>query len=203
MSDQAEPHKEFMLLTDIPGSFTIEEADRLSDDQMKSFRDPTEIKVGLMKTGDILWRFAHGSQNNKKLFSDCWMDRKTMQATMSIFRSWGDYSDEAKKGVVHKNFAVLKDWFNDIKINGKPVKPDMVLAWRVKISIKEEVVAYYGETGPQHTKIEATEIFKNEHEFINHHIEYRVGGMPQYIIPRFKRLANENQQAEVVHLAKL
>lgn len=94
------------MQTTFPQSFVIEEKDKLSLNQKTTFLNENNNAV-LLETGDVLWRFI--SQKNRNKFSDFWMDSSTMGSIMSIFRSWGDYSENTKKQTVRNSLAILDD----------------------------------------------------------------------------------------------
>jgi hypothetical protein len=163
-------------------------ADQLSSVQEKSFLDTIEIYR--MKKGESLWRFI--SERKQSRFSDYWIDPPTMKAIMGIFTSWGDYSMNTKHEVIRDNLAILYPW--------------SALEFRVRVTFKEDMIAYAGQTGPQ-KKFASTRRDRaagnNTHFGMSGEkaIEFRVGGHKQFVIPRFKGISEKEAEkyAEVTY----
>ena len=115
-----------------------------------------------------------------------------MDKLMAIFRSWGNFSEAAKKAVVRDNVAVLEEWKSK-------------LSWRRQVQLRKPVVGYYGQTGPQKEfapNAAWSEAYGSPVESIK---EFRLGGFNQIVIPRFYRMPDsEGKQWGVVsHEARL
>lgn len=110
---------------------------------------------------------------------------------MSIFRSWGDFSENIKKNTVRNSLAVLEGWSK--------------LSWRIKVTFRQPVIAYKGPTASQKQFDDSGKASPFFGAQTIKSIEHRLGGSDQYVIPRFKGIFEEEakQYAEVTHFAHI
>lgn len=189
------------------------------DDYIAPFGDPTDAKdkmtrenedsfragsrTVLLKKGLVLHRFTSG--RNAWAFSDCWIDEPTFTTMIREMQNATNassisLSDKQKRESIHHQLGILGSWNK--------------LARRVKITLKEEVVAHVGEIGPQYVNIELEEHASpvsfervpgqanGKRRPIQKRIEVRKGGHIQYVIPRFKdrTLDQEENKHAVVNV---
>ena len=152
---------------------------RMNDDQISSFRDG-HSSISLIK-GTVLHRFARP----RFPYSDCWMDEETFIPLINgIQRAGYQRSEKDKRNEIRNELAIKEAW-----------NP---LTHRVKVIIKEPVIAYYGMIGPQSEWIGAE---SRGHSTSQKKIEYRLGGRMQYVIPFYKDkafLSNPDKYIETV-----
>jgi hypothetical protein len=160
----------------------LADLDSMNSDQKASFR--SSYRTVVLPVGYILWRFTSLKEDNK--FGAFWMDHQTMEDIMQTFQNSGIFSASFKNDVIRDNLAVLKKWSN--------------VNWRVKIRLLKEVVCYIGEAG---TQIEYEEVYNDTliggEEKVLKFVEKRIGTQVQFVIPRFRKLPDQNAWAAVEH----
>ncbi len=174
----------------LPAHYKIDRKDAMDSHYESTFLNKNQIIPVLLEPGDKLWRVV--STQKGRRFSDFWMDQDTMRSIMSIFSSWGIYSEDIKKAVVRDSVAILDAWKSNV-------------SWRCQVTLLKEVVGYKGQTGPQkHFTADAvaSEILKRP---VEHLSEFKIGGFDQIVIPRFKNTddLNMEQFGRVSHFARL
>lgn len=161
-------------------------SDMLSENLLKSFNG--EHKQVKLLAGLSLWRFC--SSVNRYYFSDCWIDSPTMTEIMTSFRAVGIFTSKYKKELIRSNLAILYDWNK--------------LDYRVKIELKEDMVAYIGTIGSQKVFIPAkANLLVKKGATVEKMVEHRIGGHTQYIIPGLARMPKENKFAKVQHFSPI
>jgi hypothetical protein len=154
--------------------------DRLTDHHKSTFASANNVEIIQLNDGDCLWRFI--SKKKGRIFSDCWIDSPSMNYIMQAIHSTNSFSQQGKKKVVRDNLAVLENWNSN-------------LSWRVKILFKKPVVAYKGKAGPQKFFVDDAALTDKWGTPVSKSIEHRIGGLDQYLIPRFSGITAD-QAAE-------
>jgi len=169
-----------------------DQKDRLSSEQRESFTDGFDAYK--MQEGESLWRFV---SVQKRKFSDCWIDSETMASIMRTFKSRGDYSMSTKHAVIRDDLAILSSWKS-------------YLQYRVKITFKENVIAYVGNIGPQKqfASVKDDVYASGGNSFVREvqkAVEYKIGGHKQFVIPRFKGMSDEDGEkyAPITYFARI
>lgn len=203
-------------IQDFQGSMS--QADVLNEEKRASF-DGGNSRKCLLKKGMVLHRFI-GMNSDGKLrcsFSDCWIDEPTFESMLRELQNATEQamftgSDEQKRDGIRQQLALKTDW--------------NTISERVKVVLKQDVVAHLGLIGPQYvyvdvdvTKPADSKRAKMHAAVVNFQrpkygnakvgsvkirVEIRKGGThTQYVIPRFKGLDEENSNAEVLHRAEV
>ena len=164
----------------------ISKEDAMDSEAIASFDNGYETV--LLPAGFVLWRFV--SRRFDRQYGAFWVDSNTMTSMMQVLHVSGIFSQSYKKDNVRNSIAVLDSWSN--------------LSWRIKIKVNKEVIAYVGKTGPQKNYETCDNItgFGDEKK-MERLMDSRKGGLIQYVIPRFKRMPNDNQWASVEHFAHI
>ena len=164
------------------------DSDKLSVELEDTFLNKGDIQIIQIEKDDVLWRFV--SQKNRPKYSAFWVDSETMSSLMSVFRSWGDYSETTKKEVVRDNQAVISDWSR--------------LSWRMKVSFIKPVIAYYGIVSPQNLLDEKINV-QSALGGTKPLSEYRIGGFKQYVIPSLNKMSDSKGEeiASIAHFAHI
>lgn len=165
--------------------------DRLTPGDLASFL--SGCSTVLLPPNFVLWRFVSQLKDNK--FGAYWMDPATMRALMDSIQSTHTYTDAGKKEIVRNDLAVLESWRNPKDPEWRPH-----ISWRLKISLKKEVIAHLGQIGPQ--KQFESEAIKQPVP-VDKAMEHRVGGYTQYVIPGFRGLPDDNEWARIEHFAHI
>ncbi len=169
-----------MRLQPYTGQFLAK--DRLTPDDQASFLSGSATV--LLPPDFILWRFVSNSTDYK--FGAFWIDPLTMRNIMESIHSTNTYSLKGKKERIKDDLAVLASFSN----------PN----WRLKISLKQEVVAHVGQIAPQ----KRFESDKKELLLpVDKALEHRMGGYSQYVIPSFRGMPDENDYARIEHFAHI
>jgi len=213
-----------------PNDYKIEQIDILSEHERSTFLKADDIKTVLMQPGDSLWRFTH-SRNGKK-FSDCWIDAENMKFLTGIFVSRNEYTQRAKTEPVKNNLGVMEVWFegNDkypdtrnqmlsyrIKITFKQpvIAYTGILAPQSDWEDTNRLVcdnltdADFIKANIPISSIPRKSAFIDNLQLsrkggqIKRRREFRIGGLIQYVIPRFKDISGDNDFATVVHQAHI
>jgi hypothetical protein len=169
--------------------------DKVSETNIDSFFNFKEAKVKMLTMGDRLWRF---STDHEKYFSDCWVDTQTLE---EIFRRFANEkaqnefgikrTDRMVKTIIRESLSILGNWKS-------------YQNFLLQVEFKVDVVAYYGIVGSQqHFKALNNEIG------VERSVERYLGGLNQYVIPRFKNNISQNRAslneeiANVTYLSSL
>ncbi len=163
-----------------PNFVEIAKEDKMSSKQILSFKGGSQTVV--LPINSVLWRFV--SKQNDKKFGAYWLDTMTMQSIMRTLQANHDYSESFKKDNIRNSLALLVDWSE--------------LNWRIKITLRKEVIAYVGNTELQ----KQFKVVPNAFPFggddkIEKVTETRLGGHVQYVVPRFEGLPDSNECANV------
>jgi len=201
------------FITDFPEG-AISQNDVLDEKLQESFADG--YRTRLLKKGMILHRFIGMNKDGRMRgsFSDCWIDQPTFETMIRDLQNATEQvmftgSDERKRNVIRNKLALKSDW--------------TTISERVKIVLKEDVIAHVGTIGPQYVFVDVDETGPQRKERgkqntalatfrhprygygpkaqIQKRVEIRKGGHIQYVIPRFSGLDEENSSAEVLHRA--
>lgn len=168
----------------------VEKIDVLTPELKSTFVNPGEIVQKVLPRGQVLWRVIPTQKS--KIFSDFWMDAKTMSEIMAIIHSKGDFSNSTKVEYFMQSLGILYKWGKDRrkeKAGDDRLKLDRLdkwisELWKCKVVLKKDVVAYIGTTAPQKGLDEK-----------GNEIEFKVGGKTQIVIPRFKNIDNFEARA--------
>jgi hypothetical protein len=201
------------FISDLQGS-TIAQADILDKRLQDSFGEGYQTKI--LRKGMVLHRFIGMNKDGRMRgsFSDCWIDQPTFENMIRELQNATEQamftgSDERKRDAIRNQLALQTSW--------------TTISERVKIVLKQDVIAHIGIIGPQYVSVDvddtrstATKRGKQNTAVsrflepahgtsssgsIKKRIELRKGGHVQYVIPRFSGLEEENGFAEVAHRA--
>ncbi len=160
--------------------------DQLTQEQKDSFQGG--YKMVRLPAYTELWRFISKRSGHK--FSPFWIDGETMRSIMFSLHSTGNFSQEFKKDNVRNNLAIMKDWSN--------------LSWRLKIKLKQEVIAYKVDIKTQKSFLEVENHFAfGGGERVYKLVETTLGIKQQIVIPRFRHVGDDNKWAKVEHFAHI
>ena len=168
-----------------PFNGIVDPKDRMTRENEESFGSGWSTVT--LKKGMVLYRFTSG--RNAFAFSDCWIDEPTyttmIRELQNATETTMQLTDPQKRERIRHYIGVLGHWNK--------------IARRVKITLKEDVVAHVGEIGPQFVHValpedDAPVSFRDMKGprgstpmgKIEKRIEVRRGGHTQYLIPRFK-----------------
>ncbi len=189
-------------MKDILPSDIKDTIDKPSNQNIESFNNFKNAKIKLIEPGDKLWRF---STDNEKFFSDCWVDTTEMEQVFYSFvqqKAQNNFGTSDTQALLKDNFrnllAVLANW---------ETNPNFI----VEIEFKKNVIAYHGGIGSQqffapiieNAKANIGPVYMTHANLMIYNkaktfdprvrpedvkvlIERRIGGLNQYVIPRFK-----------------
>ncbi len=152
-----------------------EPIDKLSQNQLETFKFQSTIKLVLLERGDELWRVIKSRGNIRSSF---WLDSKGLEVIFSDFYQ-RLLADKMLKKVNNK-----KGILEDVSRNRAAVKQE----WQdnfnsiVKVAVRKPLYAYFGIIGPQpDEKID----------------KLYDGGTYQYVVPRFQHYKDEKSPEKI------